>query len=355
MAVRNFSSVAVATTLTAGINDSATAIAVASASGFPAAPFTLLLDADTGSEEFVLVTNVSGLNLTVTRGYDSTVAVAHSSGATVKHAVAGIDFREANTHVNATSGVHGITGSFVGTSDTQTLTNKTLSGSSNTFSNIPQSAVTDLTSDFSDVYTAISTDITSHANQTATHGASGSLVGTDNTQTLQNKSMSGTVNTFTNIPQSAVTDLEADIADAFSAAADVAADVAALPVCSRHYATRTTDYAVAAAATQTISWETGGGDYTSSGITIPTDGYYMVVLSVDWTPDAAGGRAAIRITVNGSTYKAVLLPTDDGNTNSMQVVATGNFTADQVVSGNGSAYGVSHDITGAVLEVMGPF
>ena len=45
------------------------------------------------------------------------------------------------THANASTSVHGVSGSVVGTTSTQTLTNKTINGSNNTFSNIPINAV----------------------------------------------------------------------------------------------------------------------------------------------------------------------------------------------------------------------
>lgn len=132
MALRNYSSTAAETTLSAGVDASATTLSVSATTGFPATPFVLAVDADAAAQELVLVTNVAGTSLTVTRGYDSTVASAHSTGAVVQHSHAAIDFREANSHVNAISGVHGTTGSVVGTTDTQTLTNKNLSSATNT-------------------------------------------------------------------------------------------------------------------------------------------------------------------------------------------------------------------------------
>jgi hypothetical protein len=134
MTLRNFSSTAAATTLSAGVDGSTTTLAVAGTTGFPAVPFILAVDAGAAAQELVLVTNVAGTNLTVTRGYDSTTAVAHVTGAVVAHSHGGIDFREANTHVNATTGVHGITGAVVGTTDAQALTNKTVALGSNTVS-----------------------------------------------------------------------------------------------------------------------------------------------------------------------------------------------------------------------------
>ena len=147
---RYYSATAVETTITAAIpsasqGDSYTSFVVASTSGFAASfPYTLLVDPDTNKEEVITVTAGTGTTLTVTRGQDSTQAVAHSAGATVRHAVSARDFRELQTHIaargydadsaimtNIETHVHGLgsgDGSVVGTAKAQTLSNKTLSG-----------------------------------------------------------------------------------------------------------------------------------------------------------------------------------------------------------------------------------
>jgi hypothetical protein len=95
-----------------------------------------VIDPDTALEEIVDVTAVSTNTLTIVRGIDGSSGVAHSAGAVVRHMAIGRDYREANTHIEASSGVHGLTGSVVGTSDTQTLTNKTISAADNTLTGV---------------------------------------------------------------------------------------------------------------------------------------------------------------------------------------------------------------------------
>jgi hypothetical protein len=155
---RYYSAIAVETTITAAIpsasqGDTYTSFVVASTSGFAASfPYTLLVNPDTNKEEVVTVESGTGTTLTVKRGQDNTQAVAHSAGATVRHAVSARDFRELQTHIasrgyDADSGimtniethVHGLgsgDGSVVGTAKAQTLSNKTLSTTNNTFTGV---------------------------------------------------------------------------------------------------------------------------------------------------------------------------------------------------------------------------
>jgi len=145
---RNYSAIAVETTLTAALasqsqGDANTSFVIASVSGFPSSfPYSLLVDPDTNKEEVVTVYGGAGTTLQVYRGQDNTQAVAHSAGATIRHGISAREFKELQTHIaargfvsdsgilnNVDTHVHGIAtgeGDVVGTLKTQTLTNKTL-------------------------------------------------------------------------------------------------------------------------------------------------------------------------------------------------------------------------------------
>jgi hypothetical protein len=111
-----------ATSLSDAVTAFDTSVSVDQASGFPTQfPYTLILDPDTLFEEVVDVTAVSGTTLTVARGVDGTTASAHAAGALVYHGVSARDHAEANSHVNATTNVHGTSGAIVDTDSDQAI------------------------------------------------------------------------------------------------------------------------------------------------------------------------------------------------------------------------------------------
>jgi len=126
MTRRQYSNTATEATLTGGIAAVDTSFTLTSFSGYPSVPFTATIARGAADEEVVLVTAVSVSTVTVTRGYDGTTAKSHAAGSSFLHTAVAKDFDEANLHVNASTAVHGITGAVVGTSDAQTLSNKTL-------------------------------------------------------------------------------------------------------------------------------------------------------------------------------------------------------------------------------------
>lgn len=132
--MRNYSSVAAEKSLTANVTSVATEITLDSLTGLPSAPYTLVINPDTTIEEIVTVTSVkTGTTLYVDRAQESTSAQNHTSGNKVRHMITGRDLQEPQTHIAATTNIHGlgVSSNVVGTTDTQELTNKTIgSGSS---------------------------------------------------------------------------------------------------------------------------------------------------------------------------------------------------------------------------------
>jgi hypothetical protein len=226
MTTRKYSSRSQQTTLSGALTSSGTTATVVSGSSLLGGVtvsagelFTVVLDPDTALEEIVDVSATSGNTLTIVRGRDGSTGVAHSAGAVVRHMAIGRDYREANLHIEASSAVHGLSGSVVGTTDTQTLTNKDLSSATNTLSTsvvtltgtqtltnktltsptITTPTISSLTlgdgnivfeGATADAFETTLTVVDPTADRTVTiPDATTTLVGTDTTQTLTNKTL----------------------------------------------------------------------------------------------------------------------------------------------------------------------
>jgi len=162
MATRLYSSISVETTLASSINNSTTSMTVATGTATTLlggvtvvanSQFTVAIDPDTQNEEIVFITaGPSGDTFTIDRAEAGSSAVAHSTGATVKHVltsddlnafaagispVASLAFSGSTSgtttlQATATAGTNTLTlpatsnDTLVGKATTDTLTNKTL-------------------------------------------------------------------------------------------------------------------------------------------------------------------------------------------------------------------------------------
>lgn len=111
MGARVYAGGAIPTTTTTSLTNISTTVTLAVATGWlTSGQFSVVIDPGLSGEEKCLCT-LSGTTLTfVTRGYDGTTATSHNAGATIYPVPTAVDFTEANTHINATTGVHGIVG-----------------------------------------------------------------------------------------------------------------------------------------------------------------------------------------------------------------------------------------------------
>jgi microcystin-dependent protein len=203
---RYYSSVAVDTTLKFAITDpDATSFEVNTTAGFPTSyPYTLALGYDLSNEELVTIIGASDTILTVGvtvaggpsaagRGVDGTNNQTHAAGEAVKHVISARDMTEAQAHIAAEAGAHGIDGSFVGTTDTQTLTNKTITGGTVNPTTLQQAGVAAVTT--TGTQTLTNKTITSPAISDAT--ITGTTVATSGTIALGTNASAITANSAT--------------------------------------------------------------------------------------------------------------------------------------------------------------
>lgn len=105
MTSRNYSNVAEETTLASGITSGATTLSVASATGWPVAPFILVVEPGTANEELILVGSKSGTTFSsLTRGFGGTSAVAHNAGSDIQHVSVAEDYSLIWSHVHSGAG-----------------------------------------------------------------------------------------------------------------------------------------------------------------------------------------------------------------------------------------------------------
>jgi hypothetical protein len=210
MTTRKYSSRSQQTTLTSAVTSGALTIPVVNALTLlggatvsTGQTFVVVIDPDTALEEVVEITAVSSNNLTVTRAVDMSGAAAqdHSAGAVIRHMIIGRDLREANLHIEAsaayndgtgTHSLHGLgtgDGSVVGTDATQTLSNKTLAAPIITGTpGVDTSIVFEGTT--ADAYETTLTVVDPTADRTITlPNATGTVVLKDTTDTLTNKTL----------------------------------------------------------------------------------------------------------------------------------------------------------------------
>jgi hypothetical protein len=128
MATRLYSSISVETTLASNINSSVTSMQVATGTASTLlggvtivanSQFTVALDPDTINEEIVFITaGPSGDTFTITRGRAGSSAVAHSTGATIKHVLTSDDLTAFAASASPVSNL-GFSGSTSGTTTLQ--------------------------------------------------------------------------------------------------------------------------------------------------------------------------------------------------------------------------------------------
>jgi hypothetical protein len=357
MTTRNYSSRSQQTTLTSAVTAGASTLVVQSGSALlggqsiPAGTtFTVVVDPDTALEEILDATAVSTNTFTITRAIDGSSAQAHSAGAVVRHMAIGRDYREANTHIEASTGVHGISNSssVVGTIDTQTLTNKTL-----TAPTITNPIISGTNVDASIVFEgatpdAFETTLTvvdpTQDNTITLPNTTGTVVLATATQTLTNKTMGDALNAggfkITNLatPTDASDAVRKDFADAQVAAAATSAASAATSAASAatsassaltsaNSASTSQTAAATSAASAATSASTMAASVTAAASSATAAASSATAASTSATSAAASATAAATSASSASTSASSALTSANSASASATAAATSATSA----------------------------
>ena len=130
---RNYKSIAEPKTLSANLPSDPTellynTVTLNNTTGLPTPPFILVIDADTANEEAILCTSTAGgSSYNVTRAVESGASPQNHTvtTSTARHMIVGSDLQLVHNHIDLTA-THGAEGAVVGTTNTQTLENKRL-------------------------------------------------------------------------------------------------------------------------------------------------------------------------------------------------------------------------------------
>jgi len=129
MAGENYTNTASTATTSAPVGPADTTATLATFTGWPSTPFWGEFEKGTASAELVRVTGVAGTSITaMTRAQGGTSATSHGAGVTFEHVIPADMPNRFEQHSAASTGVHGVSGSVVGTTGSQTVQDKTFRG-----------------------------------------------------------------------------------------------------------------------------------------------------------------------------------------------------------------------------------
>ena len=370
MTTRNYSSRSQQSTLTGAVTSGATSMVVVSGTSLlggvtiPAGTtFTIVIDPDTALEEIVDATAVSTNTFTITRAIDGSSAQAHSAGAVVRHMAIGRDYRESNAHVEASTGVHGISNSssVVGTIDTQTLTNKTLTSPTITNPNISGAGV-----DASIVFEgatpdAFETTLTvvdpTQDNTLTLPNTTGTVVVATAVQTLTNKTLtsptisgSPVITGLSSAGMSASSATPKDYVDSILGSATAAATSAASAAASATAAATSATSAAASATAAAASAVTAGSSATAAATSATSAAASATAAATSATSAAASATAAATSATSASASATASATSATASATSATASATSASAA--ATSASSAATSASSAATSATSSAL---